>query len=465
MAIEFVGSATATAIDGGSPAVSLTALTGGIDTRPRKDDIILAFGAVPSNTAGIDWSGYTLIDEANNSANTARGAIYYKISDGTETTATFTGDAVATSSVGAMVMVFRGVDTATPQDAAAVAATGSSTNPDAPSITPVTNEAVVVAFAFSLVNDATITVPSGYAGLTTVNAGADTNDVSMAAAYLGGRNQSTAEDPAAFTGWSTASWRAVSVALRPAATRLTYVGSTFGFAINGGNPTLDLTALTGGAAAAAIEGDLVIVIGGHSDAANAGVSTSGFTEIVDTGTTAHLSISWKIMGAVPDTTINCIGSGDANDGVAYCCMVWRGADPARPIDVTTTTATGTSTTPDSPSITPGSDDVAIISAVLSATFGGTLVRPQHFCRTVNGSADDTSDATAAMSYRTNRFKGAINPPSWTGFTSGTWTAATIAVRPKIQTGGGLHHIEQGMGDTGPARVPQTLHTIEMGIAA
>lgn len=40
----------------------------------------------------------------------------------------------------------------------------------------------------------------------------------------------------------------------------------------------------------------------------------------------------------------------------------------------------------------------------------------------------------------------------------TWTP------PVVQSLGGLHHITQGMGDTGEgARVPQTLHTIEQGI--
>jgi len=38
--------------------------------------------------------------------------------------------------------------------------------------------------------------------------------------------------------------------------------------------------------------------------------------------------------------------------------------------------------------------------------------------------------------------------------------------PPVQTPGGLHHIEAGMGDTSEgARVPQTLHTIEQGISS
>ncbi len=36
--------------------------------------------------------------------------------------------------------------------------------------------------------------------------------------------------------------------------------------------------------------------------------------------------------------------------------------------------------------------------------------------------------------------------------------------PPPETHGGLHHIEQGMGDVGDGpRLPQTLHTIEGGI--
>ena len=40
----------------------------------------------------------------------------------------------------------------------------------------------------------------------------------------------------------------------------------------------------------------------------------------------------------------------------------------------------------------------------------------------------------------------------------------VAVGGGVTTPGGLHHIMEGMGDTGEgARVPQTLHTINQGV--
>lgn len=463
MAIEFVGSNTGTTTNGGNVAIDLTALTGGIDTRPRNGDIILAFGAVPSNTAGIDWSGYTVIDEDVNSASTGRGALYYKISDGTETTATFTGDGSGTSSVGALVMVFRGVDTADPFSATATTATGSSTNPAPAAITPDYPESASVVFAFSRVNDATITVPANYGNLVTVNAGADTNDVSLAAAWRGGR-LAVAHTPGTFTGWSTGSWRAITVALKPITPRIEFVGRAFGTALNGGDVSLDLTTLTGGIAASPSQNDLVIVTGGFVGA-TAGVNTAGYTEIVDQTNTIEQIVAYKIMGATPDTTVDCAGGGDANDAVAYVAFVFRGVDTANPLAATTTLATGSSTTPDSPSITVGADTV-VITAVASATFSSGLSTPLHWASN-NAQNDDTSDATAGLAYQTQNAAATVDPPSWTGFVSGAWCAATVALRPLAVPviGGGLHHIECGEGDPGVARVPQTLHTIDLGIAA
>lgn len=44
-------------------------------------------------------------------------------------------------------------------------------------------------------------------------------------------------------------------------------------------------------------------------------------------------------------------------------------------------------------------------------------------------------------------------------------AVTIPVADPVTTLGGLHHIMCGIGDTGVATVPQTLHPISEGISA
>lgn len=437
MAIEFVGSATATANNGGNPAVDLTALTGGIDTAARENDLVVAFGAVPTNTAGIDWSGYTLIDENVNSASTGRSALYYKFMTSTpDTSATFTGDGDANSSVGALAMVFRGVDTSTPIDVAATAATGSSTNPDPPAITaPATAEAVVAVFAFSRVNDAAITAPTNYSDITIANAGGDTNDVSLAAAWRGGFCIGEAENPAAFTNWSTGSWRAISVVLRPIARKIVFVGSVTNITLDGSDPVLDLTALANGIASSPSEGDLVVICGGFNSASNvaASVITSGYTLPVQqsNGNTRHV-VGYKVMGASPDTTVTGEGSGDAARGSAYVAQVYRNVDPSKPLDVTSTTATGSSTTPDSPSISPTSQNCMILSAAVIAT-SSAPTRPEGYTRNNFANADDTSaDSCAMMAFKTLIDASAENPPSWTGATSGGWCSATLALKPNTR---------------------------------
>ena len=47
----------------------------------------------------------------------------------------------------------------------------------------------------------------------------------------------------------------------------------------------------------------------------------------------------------------------------------------------------------------------------------------------------------------------------------SFTAIEFVPPTGVTSHGGLHHIMQGMGDPGVAVVPQTLHTIEVGVAA
>ena len=96
------------------------------------------------------------------------------------------------------------------------------------------------------------------------------------------------------------------------------------------NFALSLTALQGGIGSAPIEGDLVIVTTGFGGTANLdpGVTTAGYTEEADLygndqTDDANLSVDWKIMGAVPDTTVTCLGSTVSTNGAGCVVHVWR----------------------------------------------------------------------------------------------------------------------------------------------
>lgn len=92
----------------------------------------------------------------------------------------------------------------------------ASTNPNAPSITTVTNGAVVIDFALSIVNDSATTAPTGYSNKISANLTETTGPVTIAATSKL-VSSAGAEDPAAYTVWSSGQWIAASVAIRPAA--------------------------------------------------------------------------------------------------------------------------------------------------------------------------------------------------------------------------------------------------------
>ena len=155
-----------------------------------------------------------------------------------DTTTTF-GPTGNNADAGAMaVYVFRGVDSGTPLDVAAVTATGTATGrPNGASITPSTSGAiVVVAGGASAGTGATFTTSDLSAFRTATSA--DTQD-----AMIGVGNyvwSSGAFDPAAWTGGTTNaadSWAAITLALRPAAEN-----GTISVSYSAGATSIDLTA-------------------------------------------------------------------------------------------------------------------------------------------------------------------------------------------------------------------------------
>ena len=201
--ISFVDSALNSAINGTDVTVTLPNMLQG--------DVVYVFcGLSTAAGGGTSSSGWTQVGSTVD--NTVRTQVFRKVM-GRVPDATFvlTGSTVATDSAAAVAYALRGVNTNTPEDATATTATGTSTDPDSPSITTVSAKSWVLAFAASAIVDATITVPTSYVNLITTS-GDDTADVTVAGAMrevaIAG-----AENPAAFTGWSSAAWVAWSVAV------------------------------------------------------------------------------------------------------------------------------------------------------------------------------------------------------------------------------------------------------------
>lgn len=210
---------------------------------------------------------------------------------------------------------------------------------------------------------------------------------------------------------------------------------------NSADFAIDLTSLTGGIASSPAAGDLVLVGTAFVSTAdgNPGVSTSGYTELCDLyandNRDCNLSVNWKIMGATPDTSVTCLGSGSGTSGAAGIAYVWRYVDQTTPIDVTTTTATGTnSAVPNPPSITPttGGAMLTVVGAGTGAATDTAVTVPTGFGNAAHATVDPGDAIVLNMCSKQWTGNGAEDPAAYTGWTTSTsdsWCAATVAIRP------------------------------------
>jgi hypothetical protein len=226
---------------------------------------------------------------------------------------------------------------------------------------------------------------------------------------------------------------------------LTYVGSAEG----SGTSAAYNVSLTG---LSLQQGDLVIVVNGWGSSnvnGDPGVGTAGYTEVADLYANdtvdANFSVSWKLMGASPDTSVSCNGSSDAQAGSACEVHVWRGADQLLPLDVTSTSATGVdSALFDSPSITPVTAGAVVLSLGLStsnsASGDTSITAPSGYSNQadINGNGNLRSCQTGIASKAWSG-SGAEDPGAWSNITTNTfnsWAAVTLAIRPAAGPGGG-----------------------------
>ncbi len=134
-------------------SVSLTSLVGGIASAPAEGDLVLVVTGwvnIVDGTPGVDTAGYTPLAElyANDSRD-ANMAVEWKIMGATpDTSVVAVGPGIGGDfyGVATVVQVWRGADQSNPIDVTTVTATGTNgAMPDAPSITPTTAGAVILA--------------------------------------------------------------------------------------------------------------------------------------------------------------------------------------------------------------------------------------------------------------------------------------------------------------------------------
>lgn len=189
-----------------------------------------------------------------------------------------------------------------------------------------------------------------------------------------------------------------------------------------------------------LEDDIVLVCvsGVRLGYQDLGVSTSGYTEVADIYANSTfdtmLSINWKRMGATPDSIVTVNGCyGSAGYGTSVVVYVLRGVDTTTALDVTTTTATGTSGgVPDAPSITPVSSGALVVAVGAGPPNDAAITAPSGYSNSIFKAGTASYGNTCAVASKLWA-GGAEDPAVWTDWTvpsaSYSWCAATLAFKP------------------------------------
>lgn len=201
MAVSLVGTGTFIKSTINGTATTLTFSTGGA----ASGDIVLAFWThtrptLSSGTPLLSSAGtsYTMLDWIENGNLTT--TFQYRILTSSETTVTSCATGSAQDSIELAAIVLRGID---PTPTIEVnSTTGTSSNPNGPSVTVAAPNSAVISAASMLANT-TLTAPSGFA--STVSTGAtDTRLCSAGLSYLSTNNGTI--DPSSWTGGVSAAW-------------------------------------------------------------------------------------------------------------------------------------------------------------------------------------------------------------------------------------------------------------------
>lgn len=200
------------------------------------------------------------------------------------------------------------------------------------------------------------------------------------------------------------------------------------------------------------EGDLVIVgcnNAGTTNLADGVLTPTGYTAIFSPNLYANDSndtnfqVCYKFMGATPDTSVGIRASNSTANGFAYTITVLRGVDPNNPLDVAAVSDTGNNTgVANPPAITPvtagawilgfGAAGVAAGAVFTNPAGSGWSTTTNHFRSSTITTT--TVDANICVSIKTDWTSGAFDAPAYGGSTTtntGSWAAATLALRPRI----------------------------------
>ena len=209
-----------------------------------------------------------------------------------------------------------------------------------------------------------------------------------------------------------------------------------------------------GASATLLQDDIVVinyVIGTTVNRSLAQMSIGGYTAFAadlyqNDNNDANQLVSYKFMGATPDTTVSIPASNASTAGVAVVIHAFRGVHKNTPSDVTPATAGGANTgVADAAAITPVTQGAWILACGgAAASAGAVFTNPAGMSATTNHFRSVTTetitavlfDAIAATALLTTWTSGSYNPPVFGGSSSAnssSWVATTIALRPAVNS--------------------------------
>lgn len=208
-----------------------------------------------------------------------------------------------------------------------------------------------------------------------------------------------------------------------------------------GTVSVDLTSLTGGIDTAPSENDIVILTQGSPSAGG----TQGLTNppagwtlisqvVSDDLKDVSLTLSYKVMGATPDTSVDIESGGHVDNPTGATVFVFRGVDNSSPMDVTVQSQAVLNTCiPDPMPITPVTNGAVIfVSGIGCHESGVQTFTSSDLDNFISGGIDDRHDLSVGSGIKVWN-GGEFNPSTYTygGTDSTNWSncVATIALRP------------------------------------
>lgn len=143
---------------------------------------------------------------------------------------------------------------------------------------------------------------------------------------------------------------------------------------------------------------------------------------------ATLRTFYLVVGATPPTSVALSGFGTSTSAIAY---TFRNVDTTSPMDVTGTTFTSYGD-PDSPSITPVTDNCMIVAlgVIDDDNVESSVVAPTGFSNLV-AKQSTTTGMTTMVATLIQETAAAINPSVWVTSGNDSCVGATLALRPSV----------------------------------